>query len=52
MNRAATNSKKDGLNGQHFPSNRADVAAVKQWDTFTGADVYVHSVEALHCWQK
>jgi len=35
---------KDGLRGQHFPSNDAVIQAVKQW-----ADFY----EALvHHWQK
>jgi len=29
---------KDGLHGQHFPSNNAIVRAVKQWATYTGAD--------------
>ena len=29
---------KDGLRGQHFPSNDAIVQAVKQWTTSAGAD--------------
>jgi len=35
---------KDGLCRQHFPSNDAIVAPVKQWVTFAGADFYEHSM--------
>ena len=38
---------KDGLCGQHFPSNDAIIAAVKQWVTSAGADFYEHSTQAL-----
>jgi hypothetical protein len=38
---------KEGLHGQHFPSYKAVVQAVKQWATCTGADVYEHSMQAL-----
>ena len=38
---------KDGLHGQHFPSNDAVVWAVKQWATSTGADFYERSMQAL-----
>ena len=31
---------KDGLRGQHFPSNDAAVRVVKQWATSAGADFY------------
>jgi hypothetical protein len=31
---------KDGLHGQHFPSNDAVVRAVKQWATSAAADFY------------
>jgi hypothetical protein len=44
---------KDGLRGQHFPSNDAVIRAVKQWATSTGADFYKGSMQALvHRWQK
>jgi len=44
---------KDGLCGQHFPSNDAIVRAVKQWATSTGADFYKRSMQALvHHWRK
>jgi len=33
---------KDGVNGQHFPSNDAVTAAVKQWFTSIGTDFYEH----------
>jgi len=38
---------KDGLRGQHFPSNDAVVQAVKQWVTSAGADFYEGSMQAL-----
>ena len=42
---------KDGLRGQHLPSNEAVVRAVKQWATSAGADFYKHGMQALlHCW--
>ena len=42
---------KAGQCGQHFPSNNAIVAAVKQWVTSAGADFYEHVMQALvHCW--
>ena len=42
---------KDGLCGQHFPSNDAILRAVKQWATSAGADFYKCSMQALvHCW--
>jgi len=44
---------KDGLRGQHFPSNDAIVRAVKQWATSTGADFYECGMQALvHRWRK
>ena len=44
---------KEGLCGQHFPSNNAVVQAGKQWATSTGADFYECSMQALvHHWQK
>ena len=44
---------KDGLHGQHFPSNDAIIAAVKQWVTSAGADFYEHVMQTLvHGWQK
>jgi len=38
---------KDGLNGQHFPSNNTITAAVKQWVTSMGADFQKHSLQLL-----
>ena len=38
---------KDGLRGQHFPSNDAIVRAVKQWATSAGADSYERGMQAL-----
>ena len=35
------------LHEQHFPSNNAIVAAVKQWVTSTGAEFYKHSKQLL-----
>ena len=44
---------KDGLRGQHLPSNNAVVRAVKQWATSTGVDFYECSMQALvHRWRK
>jgi len=44
---------KDGLRGQHFPSNDAVVRAVKQWATSAGADFYECGMQALvHRWRK
>jgi len=44
---------KDGLRGQHFPSNAAVVRAVKQWATPAGADFYECGTQALaHRWRK
>jgi len=44
---------KDGLRRQHFPSNNAIMAAVKQWVTSIGADFYECDMQALvHGWQK
>ena len=44
---------KDVLHGQHFHSNDAIIAVVKQWATSTGADLYQCSMQALvHCWWK
>ena len=44
---------KDELRGQHFPSNKVMIAAVKQWITSTGADFCEGGVQALvHRWQK
>jgi hypothetical protein len=44
---------KDGLHGQHFPSNGAVKRAVKQWATSAGADFHKHGVQALvHGWRK
>jgi len=44
---------KDGLRGQHFPSNNAVVRAVKQWANSAGADFYECGMQALvHCWRK
>ena len=46
-------SMKDGLCGQHFPSNNVVIAAVKQWTTSAGADFYERSMQALvHRWRK
>jgi len=38
---------KDGLRGQHFPSNDAAVRAVKQWATSAGADFYERGMQVL-----
>jgi len=44
---------KDGLRGQHFPSNDTVVRAVKQWATSAVADFYECGMQALaHRWQK
>ena len=44
---------KDGLCGQHFPSNNAIIRAVKQWATSAGADFLKGGMQALvHRWQK
>ena len=44
---------KDGLRGQHFPSNDAVVRAVEQYATSAGADFYECGVQALvHRWRK
>ena len=44
---------KDGLRGQHFPSNDAVVRAVKQWATSAGADFYECGMQAfVHRWRK
>ena len=44
---------KDGLRGQHFPSNDAVKRAVKQWATSVGADFYECGMQALvHHWRK
>ena len=41
---------KDGLHGQHFPSNNTIIATVKQWVTSDGTDFYKHDMQALvHC---
>ena len=37
----------DGLSGQHFPSNSAGKAAVKQRITFAGEDFYDCGMQAL-----
>ena len=37
--------------GQHFPSNSAIIAAMKQWVTSAGADFYEHGMPTLvHHW--
>jgi len=38
---------KDGLRGQHFPSNVAVVRAVKQWAASAGADFHKRGMQAL-----
>jgi len=44
---------KDGLRGQHFPSNDTVVQAVKQWATSASADFYERGMQALvHRWLK
>ena len=44
---------KDGLRGQHFPTNDAVIRAVKQWATSAGEDFYKHDMHALvHRWRK
>jgi hypothetical protein len=41
---------KDGLRGQHFPSNHTVIWVVKQW---AGADFYECGMKALvHRWRK
>jgi hypothetical protein len=42
---------KDGLRGQHFPSNDAVVRAVKQWATSAGAD-FCGMQALVHRWRK
>ena len=42
----------DGLCGQHFSSNDATTAAVKQWVISAGADFYESSMQAAHCWSQ
>jgi len=42
---------KDGLRGQHFPSNDDVVRDVKQWATSAGAYFYKRGMQALvHRW--
>jgi len=42
---------KDGLHGQHFPSNYAIIEAMKQWVTSAGADFYKRAMYILaHHW--
>ena len=44
---------KDGLHGQHFPSNDAVVRAVNQCATSAGAEFYERGMQALvHRWRK
>jgi hypothetical protein len=44
---------KDGLRGQHFPSNDAVVRAVKQLAIPAGLDFYDCGMQALfHRWRK
>ena len=44
---------KYGLHGQHFTSNDAVIAAVKQWVTSTGTDFYKCSIKShVHRCQK
>ena len=44
---------KDGLHGQHFPSDYSVIATVKHWITSTGADCYQCGMQALvHRWWK
>ena len=44
---------KDGLHGQHFPSNGTIIAAVKQWVTSAGADFYERGMQAfVPHWRK
>jgi len=44
---------KDGLLGQHFPSNDAVLRAVKQWATSAGADFNERGMQTLvHGWRK
>lgn len=41
---------KDGLHGQHFPSNDTLIAPVKQWVISDGGDFYECGIQALvHC---
>ena len=43
----------DGWHGQHFPSNDAIIAALKEWVTSAGRDFYECSMQALvHLRQK
>ena len=44
---------KDELYLQHFPSNNTIIAAVKQWVTFAGANIYKCGMQTLvHHWRK
>ena len=44
---------KDGLRGQHFPSNDTVIAAVKQWVTSADTDFYECGMQALvRRWRK
>jgi hypothetical protein len=44
---------KDGLRGQHFPSNDAVVRAVKLWATSAGADFSERGIQAVfRRWRK
>jgi hypothetical protein len=44
---------RNGLRGQHFPSNDAVVQAVKQWATSAGAVFYERGMQTLvHRWRK
>jgi len=44
---------KDGLHGQHFPSNDTITANVKQHVIFASVDFYKHGTQGLvHYWQK
>jgi hypothetical protein len=44
---------KNGLRGQHFPTNDVVVRAVKQWATSAGAYFYDRDMQALfHRWRK
>jgi len=38
---------KNGVYGQHFPSNNAVLASMKQWVTSAGADFYKHGMQAF-----
>jgi len=44
---------KDGLHGQHFPSNYAIKAAAKMWISSACAEVYENDMQAfVLCWQN